>query len=46
MNLSRTVTLKLLKRQEWGGRALPLLLRRRRTPNLARRRRSAGLSRP
>ena len=46
MHLSRNVTLKLLKRQEWGRpRAVPLV-RRRSAWSPARRRRFGGLSRP
>jgi hypothetical protein len=46
MHLSRNVTLKLLKRQEWGRRPVVPLARRRGALSPARRRRFGGLSRP
>jgi hypothetical protein len=45
MQLSRTLTLKLLKRQEWGRRAPQPATRRGRALSPARRRRFGGLSR-
>jgi hypothetical protein len=45
MYLSRNITVKLLKRQEWGRRPALPPARRRSTLSPARRRRFAGLSR-
>ena len=42
MHLARMLTLKLLRRQEWGRRALAPLPRPRSTVSPARRRRFAG----